>query len=158
MQIEAIRKTELPERWISKLRVTSCKLRWNSEVWIIFVGTASYQESQLLHTVWTWKLHQWCPVTEEADWWHHDFCHVSDVNLTDQKQNGDQMPNFKLDDYCWVQTLSDIYIKMIKNVINDVIMTITWPGYNLQTGYKVRTRFNISGSPSAIVYKLSQIC
>lgn len=49
------------------------------------------------------------------------------------------------------------YIKMIKNVINDVIMTITWPGYNLQTGYKMRTRFNISGSPSAIVYKLRYV-
>ena len=61
--------------------------------------------------------------------------HVTHVYSTDQKQNEDQMPFFKFYDYSWLETLSDV-LGWQKNIINDDIMTVTWPGYNLQTRYQ----------------------
>ena len=52
--------------------------------------------------------------------------------------------------------LSDVF-GWQKNIINDVIMTVTWPGYSLNTRYKMRTRFNILGSPRTIAFRLCQI-
>ena len=41
-------------------------------------------ETRLPYMVWSWNLHQWCPLTKEVDWWRHQFCHVTHVYFTDQ--------------------------------------------------------------------------
>ena len=43
---------------------------------------------------------------------------------------------------------------VIKNDIDDVINLLTWPGYNLQTTYKIRTRCCVSGSTIARTLQL----
>ena len=57
----------------------------------------------------------------------------------------------------WLQTLSDM-LGWHKIWIDDFIMVTTWPRYNLQTRYKMRTRFCISSSTSSIDFKLWQMC
>ena len=49
------------------------------------------------------------------------------------------------------------YVEWQKNSTNDIVMTVTWSGHNLQTRYKMRTRFGISGSTSIISFKFCQI-
>ena len=45
-----------------------------------------------------------------------------------------------------------------RNFLDDVLMTVTWPGDNLQARYKMRTWLGISGSPSTASFKLRQNC
>ena len=59
---------------------------------------------------------------------------------------------------CPISSSMTIFQIWQKNIVNDVIMTVISPGDNLQTRYKMRTIFNISGSPSTLVFKLCQIC
>ena len=49
-------------------------------------------------------------------------------------------------------------INMTKNFINDIITTVMWSGYNLQTRHKMRTRSCISSSACTNYVKLCQIC
>ena len=49
----------------------------------------------------------------------------------------------------WSQTLSDMLGRW-KNYTHDTIMAVTWLEYNLQTRWKMRTRFCISSSACSI--------
>ena len=53
----------------------------------------------------------------------------------------------------FLQSLSDVLVWQ-NDYTEDVIVTVTWPGYNSQTKYKMRTRFSISGSTDAVDVRL----
>ena len=106
-------------------------------------STPTSQKSQPLHMVWTLNLHQWYPLTKDdviifVAWY---TCSLQTKNETKIR--------CPTDDYCWLQTLSDI-LRWQKNMINDVIMTVIWPGYNLHTRCKVGTTCNILGFSSTV--------
>ena len=62
-----------------------------------------------------------------------------------KKQNEDRIWCLKIEMRSWVWTLSDMLV-WLNNFINDVIMTVTWPCYNLKNRHKIRTRFGVSCS------------
>ena len=113
--------------------------------------------SQHQHMAWSWNLHQ----TLTNNW--QIMIVDDDITFVTWPENNSQIRN-KPTRFC-ISSSSDFdrydkrwqKLRWQKICINDFVMIVKETGYNLQPGYKMRTRFCISRSASATECKLCQI-
>ena len=88
--------------------------------------------SQVLCGVLITKFGRYVRMTKELHTWHHRCGHVTQIKLSYQIENEDQIWCVKCYMHYWLPTLSDT-LRWQNNYIHDIIMVVTWLGYNLQT-------------------------
>ena len=109
---------------------------------------------QVLRLLLTLNFVKYIRIAKENYKWRHHDCHKTWWQFADQIQKWG--PDLVSQVFC-LQLLWDVW-DWQKSLINDTVMTVTWSEYNLQTRYKTRNRFNISGSPRTTTFKFFQIC
>lgn len=99
-------------------------------------------------------------ITKDYYKWRHHDCRMTWLQLTGHIQNGDHIYYLRFSKHWYLQILSDMlyWQRNLTNGIISVFTTVKWSGYNVETRYKMRSRFDISGSPTALAFKFCQIC
>ena len=86
----------------------------------------------------------------------HCICQVTLVQFAGQVQTEDSSWCLRFHIHYYLQTFFDM-LGWQQNFTCDIFKVVTWLWYNLQTMYKMKTRYSISGSTHTVAFKLCQI-